>query len=177
MLGICSQWRGGAHLPSAECLFQQWISQLILISPILRVISSSLLSNALYQFLYSGWNCYFLTSSAKHEASNISLSFINNLEFHLQLRFRELLISIYLENPRDGGVRHDWSDLAAVAAAAYTSNKGIYVTLQCLLRCSDGVVKFTSVSQTFLLPGCPPGRLGQSFVYGIQIPLLPSGMS
>jgi hypothetical protein len=99
MLGICSQWRGGAHLPSAECLFQQWISQLILISPILHVISSSLLSNALYQFLYSGWNCYFLTSSAKHEASNISLSFINNLEFHLQLRFRECIsMSMNLES-------------------------------------------------------------------------------
>lgn len=130
MPGICSQWWGGAHLPSTECLFQQWISYLILISPILCIISSSLLSNALYQFLYSGQNCYFVTSSAKHEASNISLSFINSPELHLQLRFRELLIHILL------------------LTRAFTYLCSIYV------RCYAGVVKFTSVSQTFLLPSC-----------------------
>lgn len=72
------------------------LSPFILIRITFPIISSSCLSDNLYQFLHSDWNCYFLTSSTQQEASTISLSFLNNPEFHLQWRFRELVTPVLI---------------------------------------------------------------------------------
>lgn len=79
--GVCSQARAGAHGLQPRPLHSPSRCGPAPLRLALRIR---------FLFLDSG---NLVTPSAKHEASNICLSFINNLGLHIQLRLGELVVS------------------------------------------------------------------------------------